>query len=316
MTSDSEPLVSIFLPTYNHEEYIEAAIESALEQEYENLEIIIGDDCSTDSTWEIVSQYAAENPGTITAFRNEENLGITGNCNEVLQRCSGKYIAFHSGDDILRPEKIRLQVKVLESNPHCVLCYHDVEVFDSASGETKFYWNSGPKGTPPIEGDTGMLAEQLVVKGTSFMSAQSVMVRQDAVPADGYDERVPIASDWLMWIEACATLDGTVRYIDRPLTRYRKHSKSITESGHYEVDKFVTLAIVENRYPHLRDAVRRRRGYMYYRQAVSNILANEDERGRQNLLLGVRYSVYSWKWIGWWVYSWLNQLGIQTRQRE
>jgi len=312
---DSGPLVSVFLPTYNHEDYIEESIESVLQQEYETLEIVIGDDCSTDSTWDIVSQYAAEYPETITAFRNEENLGITGNCNEVLRRCSGKYIAFHSGDDVLRPGKIRSQVETLEQDLDCVLCYHDTEVFDSASGETKYYWNSGPEGTPPVEGDTGTLAEQLVVKGTSFMSAQSVMVRRDALPADGYDERVPIASDWLMWIETCATSDGTVRYIDKPLTRYRKHSESITESVQHDIDKFVTLAIVEDRYPNLRDAVRHRRGYMYYRQAVSAILANENERGRHNLRNSVRYSVYSWKWIGWWMYSWLNQVGL-SRNNE
>ncbi|WP_276279675.1 glycosyltransferase [Halorussus caseinilyticus] len=307
---DSEPLVSVFLPTYNHENYVEESIESALQQEYENLEIVIGDDCSTDSTWDIVSRYAAEYPETITAFRNEENLGITGNCNEVLRRCSGKYVVFHSGDDILRPGKIRSQVEVLESDPDCALCYHDVEVFDSENGETKFYWNSGPEGTPPVEGDTGTLAEQLVIKGTSFLSAQSIMVRREAIPADGYDERVPIASDWLMWIETCATTDGTVRYIDRPMARYRKHSESITESVQHDIDKFVTLAIVESRYPELCDAVRHRRGYMYYRRAVSDILANENERGRHNLLNSVRYSVYSWKWIGWWVYSWLNQVGL------
>lgn len=305
----SEPLVSVFLPTYNQEKYIGQAIESALEQDYENIEIVIGDDHSQDGTWEIVTKYEREHPEKIVAFRNDENLGITGNCNEVLQRCSGELILFHAGDDILLPGKIEAQVSAMEETPSTVLCYHDVEVFESSTNETKSYWNSGDPKAKPVGGDSEKVARELIARGTSFMAGQSVMVRREAVPKEGYDVRVPIASDWLMWIDVCARNSGTVRYIDRVLTRYRKHDENMSalDRGN-RIDRFVTLAIVEFRYPRFRDAVREYRGYMYYTEGVSNILEGDSKTGRMRLMESIRQSMYSWKLIGWWMYSWIVQV--------
>jgi len=304
----TEPLVSIFLPTYNQEEFIAESIESALNQSYDNIEIVIGDDHSQDSTWEIVQRYSQEYPQQIVAFRNDENLGITGNCNQVLKRCSGKYIAFHAGDDILLEEKVASQVAVLEQAASNVLCYHDVEVFNSETDETIRYWNSGEDGVNPVTGDSERVARQLIKRGTEFMAAQGVMVERAKIPETGFDSRVPVTSDWLLWVEICANTHGRVRYVDSPLTRYRKHdTNASSDVSLNDADKYVVLAILEGEYPRFRSEIRQRRAYMYYREGVTAILGQEYSQGRQYLVSGVRYSIYSWKWIGWWLLSVIYQ---------
>lgn len=302
-------LVSVFLPAYNQEEFISEAIESALDQDVDDMEIVIGDDCSTDGTWGIVQSYARRYPKTIVAFRNKENLGITGNCNELLSQCKGKYIAFHAGDDVFSPGKLKAQLGVFESDPECVLCYHDIEVFDSKSREVIRYWNRGPRSGRPKQGNCQKVASCLIKEGTGFMAALSVMVRRDCIPRTGYDKRIPFASDWLMWIEICINSRGICRFIDGVFAGYRKHEKSITNMLKAEnADTYLTLAVVESKYPLFRSAVRERRGYEYYREGVIEIRGGRFAVGRRYLLGGASMSVYSWKWFGWWLYSWYKQI--------
>ncbi|NHN60120.1 MULTISPECIES: glycosyltransferase [Halorussus] len=308
--SDSEPLVSVFVPTYNHEEYIEEAIESALQQEYENLEIVIGDDCSTDSTWDIISRYEAEYPEVITAFRNKENLGVTGNCNRVLKHCSGKFIAMHSGDDVMLPNKISKQVEVLESTPNCGFCYHNTEDFASETGKTIQRWNSR-NDQPPRREDSVEAARSILEKQNSHVPPTSVMVYREGIPEPRFDDRVSVVSDWLFFLTYIMEYGGEVAYIDDVLSRRRIHDTNVSSDiSSYDSDQYLALAIVEVNYPELRSAVLSYRGYLYYRRGVESIMAGEYETGRKMMIEQVRYSVHSWKWLGWWLYSWILQYRI------
>ena len=98
--SNYHPLVSIMIPTYNQEKYIDRAIKSALSQNYENIEIVVSDDCSNDNTDKIVKKYL--NNGNIHYFRNETNLGRVGNYHKTLyERAKGDYVLNLDGDDEL-----------------------------------------------------------------------------------------------------------------------------------------------------------------------------------------------------------------------
>lgn len=312
--SVTQPLVSVFLPTFNQRNYVAEAIESALSQDYESLEIIVGDDCSVDGTWRVVQEYASRNSERMTAFQNPQNIGITANFNKILKRCNGKYVVFHAGDDIFFPTKVRSQVQAMESNSDCCLCYHDVEVFESETGEVIRYWNSGKQSGSPVSGNSAKVARRLVTQGTGFMAAVGIMVKRSAIPSWGFDERIRIASDWLMWIDVCAGTDGAVVFENKVLSRYRRHPANVTSSARGDAaDQLVTLAVVEARYPWLRREVRKARGYHYYGFGVQRILEGEFFAGRRDLLNGLRYSMYSWKWIGWWLYSFLRQYGYRKR---
>ena len=306
-----QPLISVFMPTYNQQEFVAEAIESVLSQNYDNIEIIIGDDCSQDNTWKIVLAYQESYPVKIKAFRNAVNLGITRNCNQVLRNCTGKYIVFFAGDDLFLPEKISKQVKVMERDESVILSYHDIEVFNSDDNKILRYWNSGPLSAPPVEGLAKKVAKELVVSGTLFMAASSVMIRKDAVPFAGYDSRLAAASDWLFWIDLLAgSADGSkVEFIPRVLYRYRRHLSNVTNAGYkHTADNLVTLAIIEDRYPWLIREVDQGRALVRYATGVRYFLGGEYKLGRIQLIYSLRSGWVSWKIFYWFVASYITSL--------
>lgn len=123
-----EELVSIIMPAYNAENYIEESINSVLEQTYENYELIIVNDCSTDSTAEIISNYSIET-NKIISVNNEINLGVAETRNKAISLASGKYIAFLDSDDIWHPDKLAKQIKFM-SNNSVEFSYTNYEVVD------------------------------------------------------------------------------------------------------------------------------------------------------------------------------------------
>lgn len=149
------------------------------------------------------------------------------------------------------------------------------------------------------------------------MAAQSVVARRECIPRHGFDAKIPVASDWLMWIECCALNKGKIVYIDEVLARYRRHQNNVTNiSRSFKEDEFVTLALVENRYFWLRDAVRRKRGSIYYREAIELLLKGNSSFGRKLLLLGSNLSLSSWKVFGWFFYSFILDFRRLARKRN
>ncbi|MBS1660108.1 MAG: glycosyltransferase family 2 protein [Bacteroidetes bacterium] len=108
------PLVTVITVTYNSGKYVRDAIESVLHQNYENIEYIIGDDHSSDDTWEIISSYRDPR---IKAYRNPSNLREYPNRNKALEMATGKYVIFIDGDDMVYPHGLRYMVTMLEAFP-------------------------------------------------------------------------------------------------------------------------------------------------------------------------------------------------------
>lgn len=112
-----EPLVSYCIITYNQEHCIREALESAISQDYENMEIIISDDNSTDNTFTIIQEFVEQYGGTIPFLlnKNPQNLFITGNLNKAIELSHGKYIIFSAGDDTKAgPNSVRQFVKYIK----------------------------------------------------------------------------------------------------------------------------------------------------------------------------------------------------------
>jgi glycosyltransferase involved in cell wall biosynthesis len=119
------PVVSVCMITYNHESYIRKAIEGVLMQKTNfPIELIIGEDCSTDNTRKIVRKYESEYPEIIVAQYPETNRGMMKNFTTVLHSARGKYIALCEGDDYWTdPYKLQKQVDFLEANPEYGICF-------------------------------------------------------------------------------------------------------------------------------------------------------------------------------------------------
>ncbi len=104
-----------------------------------SIELIIGEDCSTDKTSEIIRSYAKKYPEIIKAFYNKENAGLAENFSQLLNKCKGKYIAICEGDDYWTdPNKLQKQVDLLEAEPDYIMCSHNSGKLNESTGNTDY----------------------------------------------------------------------------------------------------------------------------------------------------------------------------------
>lgn len=131
------PLVSVCMTTYNHAPYIAQAIESVLMQRTDfAVEIVIGEDCSTDNTLTICQHYQTLYPDIVRVVTGSSNIGMRANYRRTIAACRGKYVAMCDGDDYFTdPEKLQLQVDLLENNPEIAMCYTRSERKGDSSSE-------------------------------------------------------------------------------------------------------------------------------------------------------------------------------------
>jgi glycosyltransferase involved in cell wall biosynthesis len=139
--SHKKPRVSIGMPVFNGEKYLKEALDSILAQTYQDFELIISDNASTDHTQEICLGYAA-NDDRILYYRNKKNLGAPKNYNRAFELSSGEYFKWAAFDDVLAPEFLEKCVDVLDGNPSIIGCYCKTGKIDQ-NGSFLGYYNEG-----------------------------------------------------------------------------------------------------------------------------------------------------------------------------
>ena len=136
-----KPLVSIIMPAYNAEKWIAESIDSILNQTYENIELLIWNDGSTDGTWRIILSYAQKHKNIVPFYPHKENVGITHALNVMISNSKGKYIARMDADDIAMPDRIERQVEYLTGFLTPVVVGCSVELFgDKNTNERRERW--------------------------------------------------------------------------------------------------------------------------------------------------------------------------------
>lgn len=123
----SKPMISVIIPSYNHAGYIDKAIESALNQTFTNIEVIIGDDCSMDDSKEIINRYDDKR---IRKYFFDKNVGGAENLNRLIKLAKTEYIAILNSDDYWEPTKLEKQYKFLEENPEFGACFTWAQYID------------------------------------------------------------------------------------------------------------------------------------------------------------------------------------------
>jgi len=257
------PSVSVGIITYNGVEFVEQAVRSALDQEYEHLQVVVADDASTDGTADRLKELAAEYGPRLKLVLGTENLGVTGNSNRMLTACDGDLIAIQGGDDVLLPGKISAQVSFMQAHPECALSYHEVEVFDSATDRTLYYFS---------EGQTFEGGADVVVEHGTFFCATSVMVRRECIPPERFDERIPVASDWLFWVRTLEKCNGRILWMPGVYARYRRHDRNVThrkQKADY-TEHGITLDLLSSS-PQLQTSVQRKRTELAVMEAVEEV---------------------------------------------
>jgi Glycosyl transferase family 2 len=130
----SNPLVSIGLPVYNEERFIRQTIESLLAQDYQNIELIISDNCSTDATETICRSFAASDR-RVRYERSEQNLGAFTNFNQVFELASGKYFMWAGAHDLWGTTFVSRALPMLEQDPQLVMVYPRAVMIDAAGNQ-------------------------------------------------------------------------------------------------------------------------------------------------------------------------------------
>jgi len=207
------PMVSVVIPVYNDEKYIRESVESALNQEYKNLEVIVVDDGSSDLTPKILQNFG----GRIHYIR-QENSGTAAALNKGIQKAKGQLIAWLSSDDLFLPKKIKHQVDRFSESPSLALVYTDWIMIDYCGEQMKVVHCPCPP------------AERFVIEmlKKNFLNGSSVIIRRECFEKVGYfDETLPTDSDGDMWFRM---LKNGCRFgqVPIPLIKYRWHSGNLS----------------------------------------------------------------------------------------
>lgn len=207
--------VSVAIITYNQAEFISQAIDSVLMQEVSfDYEIVIGEDCSTDGTRDILTAYQKKHPERIRLLLHEKNLGMNRNFIQTLQACDGKYVALLEGDDRwVSPYKLQKQVDFLENHPDCVMSFHNVVVQKEADKyEAWWYLPSKPKEFFTLE---DLLRGNFIPTGSTIFRAGLV----EKFPE--WFHKIKLG-DWPFFV--LLAQHGTIGFINEIMGVYRVHS--------------------------------------------------------------------------------------------
>jgi glycosyltransferase involved in cell wall biosynthesis len=231
--------VSVLVPVFNGERFLAECLDSILEQDFRDLEVLISDDGSTDGSPEIIKKYVARD-ARIRWWKNPRNLGLVANSNVCLKEAKGEYIKFvHQDDKLLSPSALRKMVAALDDHPGVSL----------AAGQQHF---TGIPFTPLVLADQfhcfngrEMILSCFERGSANLMGAPSLTIFRRDKAQRGFDERFSDYMDLEMWFHLLE--QGDFAYFPEPLGTWRRHSGQQSErniesgSRHHELLLLISI---------------------------------------------------------------------------
>ena len=220
--SKSHPLVSVIMPVLNEEKYIAEALESLANQEYPNLELIVVDDGSSDSTPDILENYSkcSSPPFPLEVIRHAEPKGVSAAKNTGLAKAKGKYLAIVAGDDVQKRNRISLPAGILEENSSCDMVFLDCDMIDFEGNPL-----NRKKGYP--ERMTGKNAMLFQLRRNHLFSGL-FLARREACPT--FDETLPSGVDY-EWSWRALLAKRRIRILHDSVTKYRIHQNNLSANA-------------------------------------------------------------------------------------
>lgn len=201
----NKTLISVIIPSYNRANTVGQTIESIIAQKVDaDIEIVIGDDCSTDNAREVLEQFRQKYPDIIRLFLREQNMGLGANWAQCVKDCRGEFICNCDNDDYWHnPHKLQLQLDHMRSHPDCNICVTDHRTHNRTTGEIREY---------KAEIDHTDI-QQSMWGGSRFCNA-TIMYRADFLKAhldlDEFIRRRLSLQDWPAWVILTAYTDVDV----------------------------------------------------------------------------------------------------------
>lgn len=209
------PEVSVIIPTYNSAHYLTAAVDSALAQTYQDLEVLVIDDGSTDGTNEMMRRY-----GSPVRYLRQPNAGVAAARNQGIAESGGRYVAFLDADDTWYPHKLERQIAELKKHPEYRLCYSAFTLVTSdliALGTQRSLRHASA-------------LEDLLLRGNVVGSICTVLCERSLLETTvKFDLALSQCADWDMWVHLASLTDFL--YLDEPLVTYRQHGASMSRNA-------------------------------------------------------------------------------------
>lgn len=235
MISDKEPLVSVIIPNYCHAKYLDERIQSVLGQTYQNFEVIILDDCSTDNSMEVINRYR-NHPKVAKIVVNEKNSGSPfKQWQKGIAMARGEIIWIAESDDSCELMFLETLVKLYQENG-AVLAFCKSKTIDEYGNELENHFQDGLMG--PFSMDGKIFVDKYLIDNPYVMNISSaVFCKIMATECQAYAD-FKGAGDWLFTIEMA--LRGQIYYLNKPLNFYRFHNNNTTKreitNGHGELE--------------------------------------------------------------------------------
>ncbi len=255
ISSTGSPKVTVIIPSYNRASFIRETVESVLGQIYENIDLVVVDDGSTDGSLEILESYRDR----IKLLRHEggANKGQSASINLGMRSSEGEYIAILDSDDTWAPKKIAIQVEYLQQHPDVGLVYVNEIIIDENGVEQYKIFPSNHLETS----DPGA-----VLLDCYFRVPTNALVRRSVFEVAGeFDESMRSSQDHDMAIRL--TEVTKIAFLNEPVSYYRKHkdSLSFTNTRRRWETGFRILEMAAKRYPYKRSTIRHRRAVLNFR---------------------------------------------------
>jgi glycosyltransferase involved in cell wall biosynthesis len=211
-------LVSVIMASYNHELYIADAIESVLNQNSPDLELIIVDDCSKDNSKKIIQAYQKRDH-RVKAFFHHENQGIARTANDALKAAEGRYISFIGSDDLWVPTKLEQQLKVLADHGDAVVWSEgDIIDADGASTGQKFTDFNARCGKPT----SGRIYREII--NENYIFGQSLLFKREFAAGLWFNSDLKYLCDYQFFVDLA--YEHEFLFIPESLAKYRIHGKN------------------------------------------------------------------------------------------
>ena len=216
----SQCKATLVVLAYNHEHFVRSALSAAFAQTYQPLEIIISDDASSDSTWQIIQEVCDDYHGAheVVIRRNEKNLGINKHFNVLMSLVSGEYIAIAAADDVMSPDRVAKSVNFLKQSQNIGM-HSNAKMIDEEGKLIREAMNQDDF-TPPNSW------EEMLKQGASRVTGATMAWHRSVTDVFGSIPDTPLGED--AFIPFRCSLLGGMGYYDAPLVSYRSHSENVS----------------------------------------------------------------------------------------
>jgi glycosyltransferase involved in cell wall biosynthesis len=224
-------LISVIMPTFNHELYIKEALRSIGNQTYKNIELIVINDGSTDRTDEIIKDYISNNSDKSIKYLSKQNEGVCKTLNIGLEMSTGDYVAFLASDDLWLPNRLAIQLEFMENNKNIGMVFTDTWFLNFHSKTNRRWSDYKPKIRTYFKNGIQNTDLYALLLTQPLIPALTVLIRRNVLLDVGFFEEDLGCEDYDLWLRIA--MNYPIGYIHQPLAFYRIHGTNLSNDTNF-----------------------------------------------------------------------------------